>query len=902
MPKTDDNSKFSPDELLKKIEEEKKGKLTVFLGAAAGVGKTFGMLEAAHDRQQERNNVVIGWIETHGRAETAKMAEGLPRIEPARLPYRGRDLEEMDVDAILQAKPELVLIDELAHANVPGSRHVRRFQDVEEILNAGINVYTTLNIQHIESINDVVSQITGVVVRETVPDYIVERADSIRLVDITPEDLIKRFKEGKVYLPGQAEQALKHFFRPGNINALRELALRFTANNVDQDMTDYMRLHRIAGPWPAAARVMVGVSASPFSAQLIRAAKRLAEGLRTDFLAVHIETMDTRYPIGESDQERLARNMRLAEELGGKTLTVVANDLVQEMLDLARNHNVTSIIVGKPRHSRLWEMVHGSVVDTLIREGEGINVYVIQGDAENEQRAAIKTAPADTPKLSWLQVSGGFAMTAAITMVSWIFQPQLELVNIALLYLLPVLLTAVWWGRWSSYLSAIASVLAFDFLFVPPILDFSVYDMRYIWSFIIFLVVSFLIGGRTEKLKQEARTARQREKSVRALYEFSRKIASVADMEHIAQNLATYSGETIGRQTVVLLHAEQETLKVQGAYAPGNAVVLPLDANLPEAEFAVASWACEHAQVAGRSTETLPGAKYLFVPLISGGKTRGVLGVLLGDKRITAEERRLVDAWASLAAIAVERIALGRSARQAELLAESDKVRTILLNSISHELRTPLSGIIGAASTLLDTEVEYAKDVQRDLLETVQEGAIRMDRVVSNLLDTARLESGMLSLKVDWCDLEDVVGIALRRLGDSVQKYKFNIVLPPKLPLIRADCVLLEQVLINLFDNAMKYSPLGSAISFTVLVEGTTIKVSVSDKGTGIPKKELSNVFNKFYRAKHTSSLPGTGLGLSICKSVVEAHGGKIWAENVVEGAKVSFTLPVNTEQNICKD
>lgn len=896
MPQADDDGKFSPDELLKKIEDEKKGKLTVFLGAAAGVGKTFGMLEAAHDRQRERSNVVIGWIETHGRAETAKMAEGLPRIAPAHLQYRDRDLEEMDVDAILQAKPEIVLVDELAHANIPGSRHVRRFQDVEEILNAGINVYTTLNIQHIESINDVVSQITGVVVRETVPDYIVEQADSIRLIDIPPEDLIKRFKEGKVYLPGQAEQALKKFFRPGNINALRELALRFTASNVDQDMTDYMRSHRIAGPWPAAGRVMVGVSSSPFSAQLIRAAKRLAEGLRTDFWAVHIETADKRFPNGEADQERLAHNMRLAEELGAKTLTVVAKDLVQEMLDLARTHNVTSIIVGKPRHSRLWELLHGSVVDTLIREGEGINVYVIQGDPESEPRPIIKTAPVNRARLSWLQMAGGFVMTAAITVVCWLFQQQLELVNIALLYLLPVLLTAVWWGRWPSYFTALSSVLAFDFLFVPPILDFSVYDMRYIWSFIIFLVVSFLIGGRTEKLKQEARMARQREKSVRALYEFSRQIASIASTEDIAQKLADYSGETIDRQTVVLLRSDQDKLTVQGVHTPDN-VALHADAILPEAEYAVASWACTHAQVAGRSTETLPGAKYLFVPLTSGGKKGGVLGVLLGDKHLTAEERRLIDAWASLAAIALERIALGKAARQTELLAESDKVRTILLNSISHELRTPLSGIIGSVSTLLDTEVDYPREIQRDLLETVQEGAVRMDRVIANLLDTARLESGMLTLKIDWCDLEDVVGTALRRLGENVEKYKFDIVLPPELPLIRADCVLLEQVLINLFDNAMKYSSVGSTINFTVIVEQAAIKASVSDKGPGIPKKELTNIFNKFYRAKHTASTPGTGLGLSICKSVVEAHGGKIWAENIVGGAKVSFTLPINTEQ-----
>ena len=882
-----------PDALLQRIKEAEsrtqRGKLTVFLGAAAGVGKTFGMLDAAHDRLRDRVNVMVGWIETHGRVETEQMAEGLPRIAPARLQYRGRTLEEMDVDAILAARPEIVLVDELAHTNVPGSRHVRRFQDVEELLAAGISVYTTLNIQHIESVNDIVSQITGVIVRETVPDSFVEQADNIRLIDIPPEDLIKRFKEGKVYVPSQAEQALKKFFRPGNINALRELALRFTASNVDQDMAEYMRSHGIAGPWPAAGRVMVGVGASPFSAQLIRAAKRLADGLHTDFLAVHVETDDRRFPINDADKERLDRNMRLAEDMGAQTFTVVGTDLVQEMLDIARNHNVTSIIVGKPLHSRLWELFHGSVVDQLIREGEGISVYVLHGEPESERRLAVKTAVSSNTHLSWYHFLAGFFMTAAVTSVSWWLQAQLELVNIALLYLMPVLLTAVWWGRWPSYFTAVVGVLQFDFLFVPPILDFSVYDIRYIWSFAIFLVVSFLIGGRTEKLRQEARIARQREKGVRALYDFSRKMAAIGNSKEIAQELANYSGETIGRRTVVLLQNEEERLIEQGSYALDNQSA----GVLPEAEYAVAVWAYEHGQAAGALTETLPGAAYLFVPLVSGGNAGGVLGVFIGDKRIAAEERRLIDAWAGLSAIAIARITLAKTAKQTELLAESEKVRTILLNSISHELRTPLSGIIGVTSALLDKNVEYERETRQELLETVQESAHRMDRVVKNLLEAARLESGVLALKVDWCDLEDVVGAALRQLGENVQNYQFHIEITPELPLFKADCVLLEQVIVNLFDNAMKYSPKGSAIDFFAVQENGNVKVMVRDHGRGIAPEELERIFHKFYRARQTANVPGTGLGLSICKNIVEAHGGKIWAENISNGTKICFMLPV---------
>ena len=885
-----------PDELLKEANREIRGKLTIFLGCAAGVGKTFSMLETAHDKINEGTNVIIGWLETHGRIETEKLTEGITCIKPMLIRYREKELQEMDIDAILKTKPELVLVDELAHTNIPGSRHVRRFQDVEELLNAGIDVYTTLNIQHIESLNDVVSKITGVIVHETVPDYIVENANNIRLIDIPPEDLIKRFQEGKVYVNGQAEQALRSFFRVGNINALRELTLRFTASRVDNDMAAYMRSNRIDGPWPASGRVMVCVSASPFSAHLIRAAKRLSEGLRADFLAVHIQTSDNHFPMGDKELDRITRNMRLAEELGGKTLTIVGNDLTNDILDVANKYNVTSIVVGKPCNSRLWELLHGSLVDKLIRKSSGVNVYVIQSDEEKDQESAIKTVSTDAAKISWLHTTLGLLMAAGITVISWLLEPQLELVNIALLYLLPVLLTAIWWGRWSSYITAVGSVLAFDFLFVPPLFEFTVYDIRYLWSFIIFLVVSFLIGGRTEMLKQEVYSAKQREKSVRALYEFSRQIAAITDSDYIAQELSKYSKDTIDRETVVLIPSENESLVVKTCCS--NAEKAATEKKLPESEFAVASWVYEHGQIAGRSTETLPGARYLFVPLISGNKTRGVFGILVDDKKINAEEKRLIDAWAGLTAIAIERISLAKAARQAELMTESDKIRNIVFNSISHELRTPLSTIIGSASALLDKSIEYSRDLQRELLETIQDGATRMERLVANLLDTARLESGHMTLKIDWCDLEDIIGIALRQLGDITKKYNIIIKLPENLPLIRADETLLEQVLLNLFDNALKYSPVGSNIFLTAILDDANLRVSISDNGPGIPTSDIEHIFDKFYRAKQSIKISGTGLGLSICKSIIEAHKGNIWAENIHDGgAKISFVLPINLDE-----
>lgn len=887
-----------PDAILEKINKATRGKLTVFLGAAAGVGKTYTMLEVAHERQREGTDVVIGWIETHGRQETGRLVAGLPEIPPKTLIYRSKELPEMDIDAILARRPQLVLVDELAHTNVTGSRNVRRFQDVEELLAAGINVFTTLNIQHIESLNDVVAQITGIVVKETVPDHIIEEADNVQLIDIPPEDLIKRLREGKVYVPGQAERALRHFFRPGNINALREMSLRFTASRVDKQLSEYMREHQIDGPWPAAARVMVCVSASPFSAQLIRAARRLASGQQAEWLAVHVETAQRR-PADDAERDRVARNMRLAEELGAKTLSTTAQDLSAELLAIARTNNVTAIVIGKPRRSRLWEAVHGSVVDRLIRNGCGINVYVIQATKEKEAVAKIATAPSSQP-INWHYYGGSLLMVAAVTLFSWLLRGRFELVNIALLYQLPVVLSAFWWGRWPSYFTGLCSVLAFDFLFVPPINTFTVEDIRYLWSFLTFLVVAFVIGGRTELLRYDAAAARRRERSTRALYDFSREIAAVIDLDTIVGNLAGKAADALGRKILVLLPDVSGSLTVWAERDAGGDDLPAADGARPKvsfadsAEAAVATWAFEHRQVAGRSTETLPGAQYLYLPLNTKDNVVGVLGVKVMENLITPEQRRLMDAWAGLAAIAIERVNLTAKARQAALLVESDRLRTALFNSISHELRTPLSSIIGAASTLLDSEDMYSPAARRELLETVKEGSTRMNRILVNLLDTARLESGMLQLKNDWCDIEDVIGSALHQLAEQLKDRPLTVSIPDDTPLLRADSVLIGQVIVNLVDNALKYSPPGSGIELRVSSVSGSLQVAIADHGPGIPDADLPHIFDKFYRAQRkTGNVPGTGLGLSICKGIVEAHGGAIWAENAGGGAIISFSLPL---------
>ena len=871
--------------------EKTRGKLTVFLGAAAGVGKTFTMLETARQRVAEGMDVVVGWVDTHGRPDTERLLAGLPRIAPRTTLLQGRLQIEMDADAIGRRKPELVLVDELAHANAAGSCHLRRYQDVEDLLQAGISVYTTLNIQHIESLNDIVAQITGVIVKETVPDYILEQADSIQLIDISAEELIKRLTADESGAMNPAASAARKFYRLGNINALRELALRFTARRVDRDLHEYMREHEIAGPWPAAERVMVCVSASPFAAQIIRAAHRLAAGLQAELIALHIEAQTRPSPMSEEERDRAARNLQLAEELGARTMTIVGDNLVQEILDTAQRHNVSSIVIGKPRSQGWRDYWQRTVVDQLTRDSGGINVTVIQGTAEQQRGSAIKTK-SNTDQVNRTQYLLGFVMTAVVSLVCVTFRDEADLINIALIYQLPVMMSAFWWGRWPSYFVAVVAVAQFNFLFIPPLYTFNVADAQHIWSFAIFLVVAFVIGGRTEWLRAEAEAARRRERSTRALYEFSKEIAAVVDLNQILQGIVRQAAETINRTVSVLLPADNGNLTLSAKHEPTR--LSRTSAMIESAELEAANWAHVHGQAAGRSTNTLSGVQSLYIPLIASGQGIGVLGIQLDQQQVPPEEKRLIDAWASLAALAIERVRLAEKAREAALLSEADRLRNALFNSISHELRTPLASIVGSVSSLLDEEGSYSEMARHELLENVQEGAMRMERVVANLLDTARLESGMLQLKIDWCDIQDLLGTALQRLHDRMQQYSLKLSVAEELPLVRGDFVLLELVLLNLLDNAMKYAAKGSEIAIVAESTGGSVQVSIFDQGVGIPEADLVKVFDKFYRVRQAKPISGTGLGLSICKGVIEAHGGIIWAEPRPAGGTVMrFRLPV---------
>jgi two-component system sensor histidine kinase KdpD len=878
-----EEKRADPDAILAGIREDGRGALTVFLGAAAGVGKTYAMLETARERRDENLDVIAGWVETHGRAETEALLIGLTVMRPRRLEYQGRAFAELDLDALLARKPQIALVDELAHTNIPGSRHAKRYQDVEELLAAGIDVYTTLNIQHLESLNDAVAQVTGIKVRETVPDKILEQAE-IQLVDVPPEELIQRFRDGKVYVPGKAAEALRKFFRPGNINALREMALRHTAKCVDCKLETYMRAHAIEGPWSAGEKVMVCISPSPFAARLIRLGRRMAGNMQAEWFAVYVDT--PRHALaGEAEQGRLEKNIQLAEELGAETVTITGNSVADELLGFVKKHNITQIIIGKPLQSLFREWLHGSLVDSVIKHSEGISVHVISDRSNNSPRFQVLF---NKEPLGLSPVALSLTMVALLTVALIPVQSYLGTVNIAMLYLLPILISAVAWGPVTAVIAAILGILCFDFFFIPPVYGFTVADARYLISFAIFLLVALLTGRISARLRQHITNAKQREARMTALYALSREIAATNELETVLEQVVRKVYESVESQVVILLPSEENKLVVR-AKSDGPQSILADDN-----ERAVAVWVYEHGQAAGRGTDTLAGADCTYVPMRTEQGILGVLGIRPQDSRhLTPEQRRLLESLASLAAVAVNRIQLVEQAKQVQVLAESGRLHTALFNSISHELRTPLTTIIGSVTGLLDEDDIYDPAARRGLLQTIRQSALRMNRLVANLLDMARLESGFLHLNRERCEIQDVIGVSVSRV-ETLGKRPLQIDIEPDLPMVSIDFVLIEQVLVNLLDNAAKYSGPDREIAVRAHWKKKFLQVDVADRGPGIPAEDLELVFDKFYRLKRSNQIGGTGLGLTICKSIIEAHGGKIWAVNNNNGGAVfSFILPL---------
>jgi two-component system sensor histidine kinase KdpD len=875
----------SPDELLdrarRETEKSREGQLKIFFGAAPGVGKTYAMLEAARQKKREGVEIEVGLVETHGRKETEALLEGLEILSRRNVEYRGTSLKEFDLDAALRRKPAIILVDELAHTNAPGSRHKKRWQDVYELLGAGISVYTTVNVQHLESLNDVVSQITGINVRETVPDFLLDRADEIELIDLPPDDLLQRLREGKVYMPEQAAAAIENFFRKGNLIALRELALRRTADRVDEQMQVYRQDKGIKEIWPAGERILVCIGANPRSIRLIHAARRLAAGLRAGWIAVHVEAPAQVRP-SESDLKQLADHMRLAESLGAETVTLSGQRMSEEILAYARRRNVTRIIIGKPTHARWKDKLFGSPLDEIVRGSGDIDVYVISGDVAEPHVHRGPGARARTwRKREWLW---SILTVAACTGIDKIMQPYFERLDLAMVYLLGVVITASWAGKWPSLSAAILSIAAFDFFFIPPYYSFAVSDIRYLFTFLVMFIVSFVISRLTLRVRQQAEAARLRERRTASLYNLSRDLVRERGAKRLSEIAMKHIGEVFDSQVVVCVPDDQNRLApvTNGpfAYTPD------------QQELSVAQWVYEHRQPAGLGSDTLPGAKALYLPLIASGGVIGVVGMLPKSAidGFEPEQFHYLEAFANQTAIAIERSFLGEAAQRALLKAETESLRNTLLSSISHDLRTPLSAITGAASTLLQRDVLLDTGSRLDLVTTIQEEAEHLTRIIKNVLDMTRLESGAIQVNKEWQSLEEIVGVVLDRLGDRLNDHPVSVKLPGNLPLIPFDGLLIEQVLVNLFDNAIKYTPKGTPLELSASESFYTVTVELADRGPGIPPGDEERIFEKFVRGRGVAG--GVGLGLAICRTIISAHGGKIWAENREGGGAVfRFTL-----------
>ncbi|MCP3387329.1 sensor histidine kinase KdpD [Bradyrhizobium sp. CCGB12] len=890
----DPEQRPSPEALLEaaRREESASGKLKIFVGAAPGVGKTYEMLQSAHARRKAGIDVVIGFVETHGRAETEALVRGLEVVPRKRLDYRGQIVEEMDLDAVIARRPRIALVDELAHTNAAGSRHPKRYLDVEELLSHGIDVYTAVNIQHIESLNDVVAQITHVRVRETVPDSVFDRADAIELIDLTPDDLIQRLKEGKVYVTKQAERALEHYFSPGNLTALRELALRRTAERVDEQLLNHMQANAIAGPWAAGERILVCVSEDPRAAGLVRYTKRLADRLHAPFTAISIETRRS-LQLSDEERDRLADALRLAESLGGEALTIpaVGRRIADDVVNFAQGNNVTQIVIGKSSRSRWFEMTRGSVVHELVRRAGNITVHVIAGDelpGEAVPKTAVQTAARSEPfnPRPYLKALGLVLIGLG---AAELIQPRFGIENVDLVLMTAVVAVAVRYGLWPSLLATVAASLSYNFFFLPPLYTFTITDPTNVAAFVLFLAVAMIVSNVAARVRTQADTAIGRIRMTEQLYAFSRKLAGTATLDDVLWATA-YQIALMLKVRVVLLLPEEGLLTVKSGYPPED--------ELDQADLAAANWAWSNDRPAGRGSDTLPGAKRLFLPMRTGRGPIGVIGID-NDRTgplLTPDQRRLLDALVDQGALAIERVLLVEDMDRVKRTVESERLRSALLTSISHDLKTPLASVLGAASTMRDLAGALSDTEKRDLLATVIDESERLNRFIANLLDMTKLESGAIVPNTALHDLGEIVGSALRRTAKILAAHKVELVLAADLPMLELDAVLFEQVLFNLLDNAAKYSPAETTVSIRSRRERDQVVLEIADEGGGIPPDELESVFDKFYRVQKGDHVrPGTGLGLAISRGFVEAMRGTISAANRSDrsGAILTIRLPV---------
>ncbi|MGZ8238045.1 MAG: DUF4118 domain-containing protein [Methylobacter sp.] len=896
-----------PDELLARVEREKakarRGRLKIFFGAAAGVGKTYAMLLAARERRSENIDIIVGLVETHGRKETATLLEGLEVLPPKLIEYRGTTLREFDLDAALKRRPSIIVVDELAHTNAQGCRHPKRWQDIEELLDAGIDVYTALNVQHLESLNDDIGQISGIRVWETVPDTVFEEANEVELVDLPPDELLTRLKEGKVYLPQQAQEAIKNFFRKGNLIALRELALRQTANRVDAQMLDYREDNSIREIWQVNERIMVCIGANAIAERLVRAGKRLATSLRAEWLVVYVETPELqRLPAEKRDG--VLRILRLAEQLGAETVTLSAPDMSAAIVNFSNERNITKIVMGKPTRRGLKRLLFGSIVDMLISHAHNINLYLLgspQGVDDSKGTKLVEQSlyrksplPGLSARLStrkkgyYLGYIWAVVVMLSSALLARLMFGKFELANLIMFFLLGVVFIATRFGRGPSILASFLGVAIFDFFFVTPYYSFSVSHSQYLVTFVAMLTIGMVISNLTANVRSQAKVAAHRERRATVLYAMSKDLATSQNEDEIVRTAVRHLNSEFGSRNVILFPDRD------------GRIVYPKDPGMREslhaADLSVAQWVLDNNEIAGQGTHTLAGAEAIYFPLSNGESVLGVLVLLPVNLRriFLPEQQKLLDTFLRQIAQAITRVRLAEQARKTQVDMEAERLRNSLLSSISHDLRTPLATIVGSASTLVEEDDTLKAEDKLELSRAIYDEAQRMSNLVNNILDMARLDAGTIELNRQWYPLEEIIGAVLTRLQKRLADRPVTVKLPPGILMIYVDAVMIEQVLINLLENILRYTPEGSAVEIMAEASSSAVEISVADEGPGIPKGYEHQLFEKFYRVRRESAQSGVGLGLAICRAIIEAHGGNIQAQNRPRGGAVfSFMIPL---------
>lgn len=879
-----------PDELLAQVQAEEaestRGSLKVFFGYAAGVGKTYSMLENAQRAKAAGRDVVVGYVEPHGRPETEVLLAGLEVLPVRECEYRGVTLRDFDVDAALARRPDLLLVDELAHTNAVGCRHEKRWQDVEELLEAGINVWTTLNVQHIESLNDVIGQITGVTVRETVPDRAFDLADDLELVDITPEELLVRLNAGKVYVPEQAKRAIQSFFQKSNLTALRELSLRQAARRIHADVESARQEKADIQPWATAERLLICVGPSPTTARVIRTARRMAAALDAPWLAVSVDL--TGEPASTPAKQQISQHFRLAERLGAETVTLAGQNVTDTILEYARSRNVTKILIGKTNQPRWRRLVVGTVVDDLLENSGDIDVYVIHGKEERTEHAPVRTTRSSATTLPYVSAFGLVGLTGLLAYgLRFLHLADAE-ANTVMLFLAAVAWTAFRYGRGPAVFASILAVLVFDFFFVPPFHTFAVADTQYVVTFAVMLTIGLVISTLTSRLLAQIENTRQRERRTSSLYELGKQLSSLYGNVFLVGAAGGKVAEMLGGEVAIYLRRPSGTPELAFGHDTTigkHAVSLP-----------VAQWVIEHDQLAGAGTNTLPNAVALFFPLTGSQGTHGAIAIRVPDteRLLDPEFRRLLDACANQLALALERDQLAIEAANARIQAEAEQVRSSLLSSVSHDLKTPLAAIAGASSSLLEA-ASLDEDTRRQLLETVADEAARLNRLLENILQMSKLDAGVATPSCQWHVLEELVGSALHRTRRELTQHEVAVHLPNDLPLLYVDGLLMEQVFVNLFENAARYTPEGTEVTIRAALDGKHVRIAISDNGPGLPAGAEERIFDRFYRASPTADGGrGSGLGLAISRAIIKAHGGTIAAANRPGGgAEFVIRLPL---------